>query len=256
MTPANPAHVVHVIDELPPDGAQRLIVEVLQNASPRFRFSVLCMVRGGVLEAELRGIGIPVHILGRRPGLDPGAVPALMAWFRQHRPNVVHTHLYNADSYARLAAWLMRVPGLFTTRHSTVPWPSASRRWIARCLSRVTDATIACGSEVERMLISQEGIAPQRVKTVANGVNLRRFEGADAGRVRQELGLAPGQLLIGVIGRLHPLKGHVDLIDALATLRDEGSDFRCIFVGGGELHDELARRLSERGLTGAVRLLG
>ena len=39
-------HVVHVIDELPPDGAQRLIVEVLQNASRRFRYSVLCIVAG------------------------------------------------------------------------------------------------------------------------------------------------------------------------------------------------------------------
>lgn len=249
-------HVVHVIDELPPDGAQRLIVEVLQNASPRFRYSVLCMVKGGVLEAELAGIGVPVHVLGRKPGIDLGTVPALLGWFREHRPDVVHTHLYNADSYARLAAWLAGVPALFTTRHSTVPWPSASRRWIARSLSRVTNATIACGAEVERMLVTQEGIAPNRVKTVANGINLRRFESADGRRLRAELGVLPGQVLIGVIGRLHPLKGHADLIVALAQLYREGIDFQCVFVGGGDLRDELQQQVDQAGLNGVVRLLG
>jgi glycosyltransferase involved in cell wall biosynthesis len=197
-----------------------------------------------------------VHVLGRKPGIDLGTVPALMGWFRQHRPDVVHTHLYNADSYARLAAWLAGVPALFTTRHSTVPWPSAARRWIARSLSRVTNATIACGAEVERMLVTQEGIARERVRTVANGINLRRFESASGTRLRAELGVADTQVLIGVIGRLHPLKGHADLILALTQLYREGLDFQCIFVGGGDLHDALQRDVDEAGLNGVVRLLG
>lgn len=253
---ASPPHVVHVIDELPPDGAQRLIVEVLHNASPRYRYSLLCMVRGGVLEPEFAAMGVPVHILGRKPGLDPGAIPALLAWFRIHRPDVVHTHLYNADSYARLAAWLARVPAIFTTRHSALPWPSAGRRRIARMLSRVSSATIACGAEVQRMLVEAEGIAPQRVRTVANGINLQRFEAADRARIRRELGLRDEQVLIGVIGRLHPLKGHADLLSVLAPLAAEGLDFQCVFVGGGDLRDELQAQIDAAGLGPRVRLLG
>ena len=106
------------------------------------------------------------------------------------------------------------------------------------------------------MLVTQEGIAPNRVKTVANGINLRRFESADGTRLRTELGLLPGQVLIGVIGRLHPLKGHADLIVALAGLYRDGLDFQCIFVGGGDLHDELQSQVDQAGLNGVVRLLG
>ena len=45
--------IVHIIDRLPPDGAESLLVDVLKNRSGNYRFSVLCLVEGGLLVQEL-----------------------------------------------------------------------------------------------------------------------------------------------------------------------------------------------------------
>jgi glycosyltransferase involved in cell wall biosynthesis len=151
----------------------------------------------------------------------------------------------------------VRVPARFSTRHSSKPWPSANRRRIARWLSRVSDATIACGADVERMLVTQDGLDPQRVQTVANGIDLGRFAQADRGRLRAELGLAENAVLIGVIGRLIPLKGHAELVEALqqveATLPGR---WQAVFVGGGEREAALRAQIDAAGLAERIHLVG
>jgi glycosyltransferase involved in cell wall biosynthesis len=249
-------HVVHVIDELPPDGAERLIVDILQNACGEFRYSVLCIVRGGPLAEELQAMGIPVAVLGRRPGLDPGTPWALVRWFRRHDVKVAHTHLYAADSYGRLAAWIARVPGRFSTRHSINAWDSGLRRWLAKALSATSDKVIACGDEVGRALVEREGLPPCRVVVVPNGINLHRLEGMDPAAFRQELRLPAQRLLIGIVGRLHHLKGHTVLLHALSSLRSNGCEFHCVVVGSGDLASEIAQQIEHLGLRACVTLLG
>jgi glycosyltransferase involved in cell wall biosynthesis len=249
-------HIVHVIDELPPDGAERLIVDILQNACGEFRYTVLCIVRGGPLAEELRAMGISVEVLGRRPGVDVGTPWALLRWFRRHDVKVVHTHLYAADSYGRLAALAARVPCCFSTRHNISAWDSGLRRWLSRALSATSNKVIACGEEVGRALVGREGLPPSRVAVVPNGINLRRLEGVDPTAFRRELCLPADQLLIGIVGRLHRQKGHTVLLHALAALRSSGCNFHCAVAGSGELASEVAQEAKQLGLGSCVTLLG
>lgn len=63
-------------------------------------------------------------------------------------------------------------------------------------------------------------------------------------------------LRILTVGRLSVHKAQHDLISACAHLRDQGLDFVCDIVGGGELHDALAAQIAELGLAAQVRLCG
>jgi glycosyltransferase involved in cell wall biosynthesis len=252
----SPPHVVHVIDELPPDGAERLIVDVLQHRSDRFRYSVLCIVKGGKLVEELQAIGIPVDVLGRKPGLDFGTLFVLARWFKAHEVRVVHTHLFSADTYGRLAAWLVGVPARFSTRHNTSAWNGTLRRSLARWLGRLSSRVIACGDEVGRILVDDEGLSRARVAVVPNGVNLCRLDGTDRAALRRELNLPRQCIVIGVLGRLHPQKGHLDLLEALQALRADDDDFCCVLAGAGELEPSIRDAIRERGLESHVRLLG
>src|SRR3989344_6371654 len=118
----NLPHVVHIIDELPPDGAERLLVDILRHRSAAFRFSVVCLIRGGVLEEELHRIDVPVVILGRTGRFDLGLLFRLTGWLRSQHVSVVHTHLFTADAWGRAAAVLAGVRAIFTTVHSTNEW--------------------------------------------------------------------------------------------------------------------------------------
>ena len=249
-------HVVHIIDELPADGAERLIVDVLQHRSENYRYSVLCLVAGGAMEAELAAMNIPVTILARRPGLDVGTVPVLIRWFKRNDVAIVHTHLYAADSYGRLAAWLAGVPGRFSTRHNTSSWKGYLRNALARGLSRLSTRVIACGGEIGRSMIDQEHLPPDKVVVVANGINLRRFDRTDRSAFRKELGIADDCVLLGVVGRLHPQKGHLCLLEALTKLSGATPAFLCVLIGSGVMHDEIRDAIQRLGLSQRVIMTG
>lgn len=56
--------------------------------------------------------------------------------------------------------------------------------------------------------------------------------------------------------RLHPMKGHMDLLQALANLRDSGHHFQCDLAGDGEIRSEVSNRILELGLESRVRIRG
>lgn len=249
-------HVVHMIDELPPDGAERLIADIIAHRTGRFRYSVVCLVAGGKLAAEIEGSGVPVTVLGRRPGIDLGTLPALRRWLKAHRPQVVHTHLFAADTYGRVAALLARVPVIVSTRHNTRAWQGRGRRALARVLAVATSRTIACGREVGRTMVESERIPARKMVVIPNGIDLRRFAAADRMSLRSELGVPEGRILLGVVGRLHAQKGHLDLLEALAALPGGITGWTCVIAGSGPLEGAIKDRILELGLQDRVRLIG
>jgi glycosyltransferase involved in cell wall biosynthesis len=86
-----------------------------------------------------------------------------------------------------------------------------------------------------------------RLVVISNGINIDRLSGARADGVRAEFGIADDTPLIGVIGRLHPAKGHPDLFAAMTRLRDQGIRPTCLVIGSGDSRSALeddCRRLS------------
>ncbi|MDO6459860.1 glycosyltransferase [Granulosicoccaceae sp. 1_MG-2023] len=247
--------VVHVIDRLPPDGAERLIAEVLRNRSDAYDYRVLCLVEGGLLLEEIENSGVPVTVLGRRNGHDWRHAWALYRWFRQYRPKVVHTHLFTADAWGRTFAWLARVPGIFSTVHSTNAWKTPLHLRVDRLLARISDAVIACTGEVRNTIVGQ-GIPEAKVVSVPNGVDLQRMGAFDALDLQQAFAVPAGVPVFALVGRLHEAKGHTDLLPVLAELAAEGVPFACLFVGGGELEDTLCAQVAEQGLQNHVFFCG
>ncbi|MCB1754544.1 MAG: glycosyltransferase [Gammaproteobacteria bacterium] len=246
---------MHMIDRLPPDGAERLIAEVLKNRSARYDFQVLCLVEGGLLVDEIEKSGVPVTVLGRRNGHDLQHARRLYHWLRENKPKVVHTHLFTADAWGRTFAWLARVPGIFSTVHSTNAWKSGLHVTVDRLLAYFSDAVIACTEEV-KTTIARQGIPEKKLVTIFNGVDLQRIESASVVDVRSEFSLAGDMPVFALVGRLHEAKGHMDLIPELQTLAEQGYRFACLFVGEGELETSLKQEVQARGLEEYVVFTG
>lgn len=245
-------HVAHIIDRLPPDGAERLLVDVLKNRSNDFTFTVVCLIAGGELVAELENMNVPVIIFKRKHKLDIGLIFRLRKWLRLNNIDVVHTHLFTADSWGRLAAFLARVPCIVNTVHSTNTWKTKIHRFIDRILAKVSTNIIACSDEVANVLIKHDGISAKRIKVVANGIDLRRFENVTA----IDLVNKTTTVNLVVIGRLHPAKGHQDLIPVINTIKGKCSDFHLYFVGEGELRPEIEENIKKSDLQDLITLMG
>lgn len=246
--------VVHVIDRLPPDGAERLIAEVIKNRSNALSYRVLCLVEGGELVAEIEEAGVPVDVLGKKGKIDFSLIPRTMAYFKKHQVAVVHTHLFTADAWGRLAAKLAGVGCIVSTAHSVNSWKGPVHKVIDWLLTAATHRVIACSETVELSLRDQ-AIPQAKIITIANGIDLARIEN-EAPVDLEQYRLAEGAAIWCVVGRLNEAKGHSDLLEALAVYRDQGHQFSCIFVGEGELQGAIEEQVAELKLGEQVKLLG
>ena len=203
--------------------------------------------------------------LGREPTAtgDMVALAKLVHLMRRERPHIVHTHTAKAGALGRLAAWLTGVPVIVHNFHGHVLrgyfGPTKERTYVAieRALARVTTHLVAVSETVRSELLGFRIGRPDRFSVIKVGLDLEPFLDADRLRdeLRQELGLATSVPLIGIVGRLVPIKRHTLFLDTAARLaRVTPAHF--VIVGDGELRATLEFKVAQLGLGGRVHFLG
>ena len=217
--------------------------------------------------AHARGVD-PVVIpeLGRaiRPARDLTALIKLVRLFRALRPDIVHTHTAKAGTLGRLAARLARVPVKIHTFHGHVLEGYFSRPVtrafleIERRLARTTDRLVTVSPRLKAQLLAMGIGRPEQVEVVPLGLDLERFRRARPASptLRPSLGLADDVPLLGIVGRLVPIKDHVTLFQALARLHAEGRAVHLTVVGDGEERARLEALASSLGLGRRIHFLG
>jgi glycosyltransferase involved in cell wall biosynthesis len=204
-------------------------------------------------------LGVDYVEVSERHSLDPAIWPALRRIVRDRRIDVVHAHEYKTDLLAWLLAKRERVVPLATahgwTGHSwkerRIYYPG-DKRVLARY-----PKVIAVSSEIKRTLVAA-GARPERVEVVLNAIDVDRFRRRpDAeGASRGHYGLAPGDTVIGAVGRLEPQKRFDLLIEAIGALAPQHPSLRLLIAGDGSLREALDAQIARAGLGGRVRLIG
>ena len=241
-------------------------VSTLSGRIDRTRFETL-LVYGrlgpgeGSFESLARAEGCSVKALAGltpelRPHEDFKALRGLIRVIRAYRPQIVHTHTAKAGFVGRVAALLSPGPRpiIVHTYHGHVlegyfgRRRSAAYRALERWLARVSDCLIGVSSATVEDLV-RLGVAPrERFRVVPLGLDLRRFVRPDAeaaARLRDQCGVAAGEVLLGYVGRLVPIKRADLLLHAVATARRRAVPVRLMVVGDGPERaalEELAAR--------------
>ncbi len=151
------------------------------------------------------------------------------------------------------------MPILFTEHGRHQPdYPRRKRMVFNRLMLRRRDRVVAVGEAVRQALIVNEGIPPQRIEVVYNGIETERYAGRPGEReeVRRELGLAPDQLVVFLVARLDYLKDHATAVRALARVVREVPAARLFLVGEGPEEPAIRAQVEQLGLHDSVRLLG
>jgi len=220
--------------------------------------------------AALAALGVEVitlpHLVREiRPLSDLRAFVSLLGLFRRLRPVIVHTHTSKAGILGRWAAWLCRVPVIVHTPHGHVFWgyfgPAETRLFILfERLSALVTHRIITLTEQERRDHLRFRIAPAgRFTVIHSGVDLSRLSPPDdetLATVRAGLVIPPHGVIIGTVGRLTGIKGHDTLLEAAARIRAECDDLYLVFIGDGELREDLENRAKGLGLADRVVFTG
>jgi len=243
-------------------GGERYLELLCEGLDPsRFRPILICPEPGSFV-GRMQVRGVDVRVVHLEPLLNPFALMRLVRVLSQENVTILQTHGARANFYGRVAGWLADVPVVVSTVHNSIADYEGSRlkRWIYSAALRVTlpwVSRIICVSDaIRRDVVRDDPPAAGLAKTVYNGVDRQLFENVrDRSKVRRELGLTDGPLLV-TVARLTEQKGHRDLIEALALLRDQWPQLQCVCVGDGELRQPLEALAAARGLSSICRFVG
>ncbi|MER7751871.1 glycosyltransferase [Kitasatospora sp. NPDC097643] len=256
--------VLHIVTGLASGGAERQLQLLLRHLPPHQQCEVVALTNPGAVAAALRADGVAVHHLDMRGNRDLGALPRLVRLVRTGRYDLVHTHLYRAQLYGRLAARLAGVRAVVSTEHSLHAGVIEGRpvtrgvKGLYLAAERLGSTTIAVSRQVAQTLHSW-GVPPGRVELIPNGIEAARYRRPPAERaavrhrMRAELGLPQGSWVIGGLGRLVPDKRFEVLLETLADL---DRDTRLVLVGAGPERAALERRAAELGVRERLVLTG
>jgi len=270
-----PITIVRVIDRLNVGGPAIHAVLTTAGLDPT-RFRTVLVVgsieptegdMGYLLEQHgVTGV-VQLPALGRemRPLRDLTAAWQLLRVLLRERPLVVHTHKAKAGALGRLLAFATGVPVRVHTFHGHVldgyfgPLKSAVFRTIERLLAAVTHELVVPSAKLADDLSTQFGLAPRgRFHVVPLGFDLVPFANAEQhkGTLRARLGVAPGTKLVGIVGRMVPVKDHATFVSAAQILAARRPEVAFVFVGGGELESQIRADVAARGLGSRAHFLG
>jgi glycosyltransferase involved in cell wall biosynthesis len=251
--------VLHVITGLGVGGAELQLRSILQHT--RHQSDVVTLYNPGPVAEMITEDGGRVRDLGMTRNTELPALVRLTRMIRAGAYDVVHTHLYRSCIYGRLAARLAGTPVVVTTEHSIGATHLERRRMTVgvRALYLGTDlcsdATIAVSDAVAHRL-TKWGVPPRKIELIPNGLDFNRvaFDAAARDKIRDEFNLPRDAYVLGVLGRLDPIKRFDLVIRAAAPLLDD--EHRLLIVGDGQIRPELEAEAARQGVAELVTFAG
>ncbi len=258
FAPVRVGFVVHVMQVA---GAEVLVAETVRRLKGKIEPVVFCLDAVGELGERLRGEGVDVVCLGRRPGRDWRLAWRLARAVRERGVEVLHGHQYTPFFYAALARVLRggRVR-LILTEHGR-HYPDVVRplrRAVNRLvLDRLADEVNACCAFSAEALARVDGFSAGRVRVIENGIDLERYgNAADRAALRRGLGLDSDRRYVVAVARFHPVKDHATLLRGFARAATTRPGVELLLAGDGPLRGDLERLAGGLGVAGRVRFLG
>jgi glycosyltransferase involved in cell wall biosynthesis len=185
---------------------------------------------GGDLESACGDADLPFIGLRFRNPADPESAWRLRRHLRGHDTDFIHVHKGRAHGVALLAAiGLGRFPQIVVNRGVSFPL-DAFNKWKYRH-PRVR-AVVCVADAVRDIVIRSGGLHPGRVRTIHGSTDPKVFDPArtDGARVRAELGIDPGDFVIGQVS-VRDWKGWTDLVTAFARTAARTPAAHLVLIG-------------------------
>ena len=238
-------------------GASTRVISLLRGL-PADSVALAALFESPVAQ-EARKTGRRVHILATRKS-DPRILPRLIRLVREGGYQILDTQNIQSKFWASLAVLLTKTTLVSTLNswyvgeHGKSSFRGNLYHWLEFLTNWRLARMIVVSGEIYSALM-KIGFDPSLVDMIPNAVAL---DPASVSEVRNELlqqyGLSPNAVICLAAGRLVWVKGHAQLIDAFAALKE--TPVYCFIVGDGELKEALETQIHAASLENNVRLLG
>jgi len=232
-------------------GVKRLFAWMIPRFdAERYTVSLVSLRKKDLSEETLESFGVDITYL-HKSKFDPATLPALLKLIDRKKIDILHLHGYGATTFGRIAGAMRHLPTI-VHEHANLtdtPW---FQKIADTALEPVTDIAIAVSKSTADFVINARRIPAAKVKVVYLGVPLEEFSRTrsqdEIQAARGELGIAPDDVAIGTVTRLHDSKGNSYLVDAARLVLNERPQARFFIVGEGPLRESLEHQARALGL--------
>jgi len=256
-----PLNVLHVYIGLNMGGGQEFTLNLFKNIDKTKFNPIACVIENsGIIGKEIESLGFEVIVLGfKRQPIK--TIMALINIIKEKKIDIINGASYHPSLYARIAGSLSNVPVVISHEHGLYNKKRLHRVILNRLLSKFTDQFIAVSDAMAHQLLNWYHYPKSKVSTIHNGVDTERFAPATSKtRAKSLLGLDPERLVIGMICRLDPDKGHRFFFEAIKTLHKKYNVQWLVVghAGGNHSHyeKEIKDYVEKLGLSQVVKFLG
>jgi len=245
----------YVIWSLGLGGAEQVVMQLASGMARRgHAVMIVTLNDAGVFARRMTAQGIDVVAMGKQRRYDWSLLWRLRAVFRRHRLDVVHTHLWGANCWGRVAAWLAGVPLVVAHEHGMQPWRRRAHFLCDWGLAHLTHRIVFASRRVMEEYRANSGVPSTKCALIPNGVACDGAAG-DRAALRRAFGWGADERVVVSVGRLAPEKGFGDLLRAFQQVAAAGA-VRLVIIGDGPEREALVRLKRECRLDGAVQFAG
>lgn len=218
----------------------------------------LCVLRGGYGTCDaFKNIGVVVQDISRSK-IDPRTILDLLTIIKRDDIHILHCHGYGATTFGRIAGFLSKTP-VIVHEHmidDNIPLFQKSVDWL---LSPLTAKGIAISEAVSEFMIRQRAIPSNKMEILYNCISESYFrtysddeKSSTAGKYNLDINVP----LVGIVGRLDPVKGHGDFLYAAQIVLNSYPNAKFVIVGDGEIRKQLECLVEKLEIASQVVFLG
>ena len=233
--------ILFLVRALDYGGAERQLVVLANELATRgHRVAIAVFYKGAPLEKEIDCSRVRLIPLEKRSRWDLLSMYwTLLRVVQRERPDILHGWMSDPNLVASMIRLLYPKVRLFwcircANVEMILDQVGSTAQWFERQLSRFADC-IVVNSRAGVNYAASRGFPPDKMFHVPNGIDVDGFyfDPRAGQRVRTEWGFTGSERLIGLVGRLDPIKDHASFLKAAARLSQELPDVRFVCIGNG-----------------------
>lgn len=256
--------VVFIINNFLVGGVERLFFDIISYFDKeKYDIKLVTVFGSGPLESSFRNLGIPIYFAGpswffslKLPFkiywlfIAPLTLIRITFFLLKSKPDVVISSLYQADVLGMIASKITGIKKRILVQLDVAEFEKFLF-FIKRNFALRFSTQIISGSEtIKNFLIEYFGVKSKKITRIYNGINYERFI---KGKKLTPISDYP---IIGIVGRLEEVKGHIYVLEALKILKEKNNLFPTVLIAGdGSLRNDLEKYIEKNNLEN-VKFLG
>lgn len=256
--------ILHILGGLNRGGAESMVMNLYRNMNRdqiQFDFIVHTYLTQDYTD-EVLALGGKIYHFPKFKVYNRGEMKRKwVAFFKEHPEyKILHSHV---RSYASLYLPIAKKHGVKTIIHSHSTSngrgvSSVVKRIMQRSLKAKADYLFACSEESGKWLFGKKAIVQDNYRMIPNAVDTSKFEfnAKVRSEMRSMLNVNNDTVVYGHVGRFHPAKNHMFLLEVFKGILGKQPNAILIIVGDGVLRGEIEKKINSLGISESVKLLG